>query len=758
MKRTKSILLAVAVLAAAGLVGCSVHMPHSLTLGTGVVERTHSEPAEGGYYTNWDPYAVTLEVVPVEDVNPVGTQHVLIATVKDKDGKTLPNRRVEWTLAGGSVGDIVEVDESGWRASRGHKVTNAYAISHTNNYDHVLSRGNDDPADDVHLKMGQTWCVITSPVEGTSHVIAYAPGIYDWGKHKVFVKKHWYDVIWEFPPEAVNPIGTTHEFTTKVTTYSDKKPLEGYEVTYKILSGPEATLAPGDGTVAKVMTDADGLARVTLKQVKPVEGTNELQVEVVRPANEKCCQPAVHMATGRTRKTWIGPRIGITKTATPRALVGQQIEYNIVVTNPSQVATSNTVLTDNVPDGIQYVSSQPDAKVAGQTLTWNLGSIAAGGQSAVKVIAKTTKVGTFHNTANVTADHGLAAEAADDTVVTAPVLEIAKTAPAEVLICEPITYTVTVTNTGDAPATNVKLEDELPEGLVYQEKHSKIMADFGTLAPGESKRVRYEVTASKTGTYTNTVTVTGDGGLNVSAKAKTIVRQPVLAIVKDAPRTRFAGRNITYTITVTNKGDGVAKNCVVMDSVPAGCTFLSASGGAEPVAGKLSWNLGDLAPEASRKVTFTVKTQAMGNIENLATVSAICAKNSAKAVTAVQGIPAILLECVDEADPIEIGAQETYTITVTNQGTAADTNIVIKCTLPGEQEFVSASSPTKETVEGQVVTFAPLKSLAPKAKATYKVVVKALKAGDVRFTVSLKSDQLKTPVGETESTNIYSDK
>ncbi|KPK80617.1 MAG: hypothetical protein AMJ81_11710, partial [Phycisphaerae bacterium SM23_33] len=282
--------------------GCRDGMPHSFTWPvTGDQIPTHPKPPEGGYYANWDPYAATIEVRPVEDVNPVGTQHVFVATVKDKDGKPLPNRRVEWMLSDG-VGSIVEVDESGIRASRGHKVDNRFAVSHTNNFDHVLTRGNSDPQDDIRLTKGQTWCVITSPVEGTSYVVAYAPGIYDWSKHKVLLKKHWYDIAWECPPAATNPIGTAHKLTTKVTTYSDRRPLEGYEVTYKILSGPQATLEPGGGATATVKTDAQGLATVTLKQVKPVEGVNELQVDVGRPANEKCCTPAAHIATGKTRK------------------------------------------------------------------------------------------------------------------------------------------------------------------------------------------------------------------------------------------------------------------------------------------------------------------------------------------------------------------------------------------------------------------------------------------------------------------------
>jgi hypothetical protein len=161
-------------------------MPHSFTWPvTGDQIPTHPKPPEGGYYTNWDPYAVELEVTPLEDVNPVRTQHILIATVKDKKGKPLPNRRVEWIINEGSVGDIVEVDESGWRASRGYKVDNSYAVSHTNNFKHVLTRGTDDASDDVHLTEGQTWCVITSPIEGDSYITAYAPGIYDWTKQSV---------------------------------------------------------------------------------------------------------------------------------------------------------------------------------------------------------------------------------------------------------------------------------------------------------------------------------------------------------------------------------------------------------------------------------------------------------------------------------------------------------------------------------------------------------------------------------------------
>ncbi|MCA9101832.1 MAG: hypothetical protein KDA63_11805, partial [Planctomycetales bacterium] len=281
-------MIAAAGLVAVGLAGCRNTMPHALTWpASGDTSYTHPKPPEGGYYGNWDPYAVELRVEPMNDVNPVQTQHVLVASVYDKNGKKLPNRRVEWMIAEGSVGDIVEVDESGWRASRGYKVTNHFAVSHTNNFKHVLSRGNDDPSDDIHLEPGDTWCVITSPIEGDTYITAYAPGIYNWDKHKVFAVKHWYDVQWEFPPPATNPTGTSHEFVTHVSQYSDGTPLPGYMVTYSIVDGPAATFDTG-GQVAQVTTDADGMARVTLRQSTPAEGTNNIEIDIVRPANEAC--------------------------------------------------------------------------------------------------------------------------------------------------------------------------------------------------------------------------------------------------------------------------------------------------------------------------------------------------------------------------------------------------------------------------------------------------------------------------------------
>jgi hypothetical protein len=68
---------------------------------------------------------------------------------------------------------------------------------------------------------------------------------------------------------------------------------------------------------------------------------------------------------------------------------------------------------------------------------------------------------------------------------------------------------------------------------------------------------------------------------------------------------------------------------------------------------------------------------------------------------------------------------------------------------------VSSAGPTRAAVDGKTVKFAPLATLAPKAKATYRVIVKGTKPADVRFKVQLTSDQVSRPVEETESTHVY---
>jgi len=234
----------------------------------------------------------------------------------------------------------------------------------------------------------------------------------------------------------------------------------------------------------------------------------------------------------------------------------------------------------------------------------------------------------------------------------------------------------------------------------------------------------------------------------------TVHAGPNVSITKSCPQLRYLGRDATFEIVVNNRGDGPALNVVVRDTVAGGVTFVNADNNASRQGNVLVWNLGTLDAGQSRTLKATMRCDQIGKVTNSATVS-YCAEAEAECALEVKGIPAILLECVDDPDPVEVGGELTYTIRVLNQGTSVGTNIKVKCTLPAEEEHVSSGGAATSTVAGKVVTFAPVPTLAPKATAVFTVRVKGVAAGDSRFAVELLSDQIERPVNETESTHIY---
>lgn len=698
---------------------------------------------------------VSIELSPETDVNPVKTQHVFVATVRDSSGNPVPGVEVEWILSrsgSSSVGDIVDVDG-------GRKIDNTYAKSTTGSSSYSITRGNDNASDDVQVGPGQTWCVITATEEGQSKMVAYAPAIQNWDRHKAFAVKNWMDLSWEAPIDATNRVGTSHTFAFKVFKFSDGTPVPGVNVTWTLMSGPEGRLN-GDGRTAATKTDAAGWSKVELTQAAPAVGTNEIQISVVRPAGkDECrCWPEAVLGTWTVRKTWVAPSIGITKSAPAHETVGHSFAYDIVVTNTSNdLDVRDVVVTDPLPSGVAYESSNPMAEVSGNNLTWRLGTMAAGTSRSLQVMVHGTQSGMVENCATVNAEGGLTARACAPTTFSQAALALKKTGPATVSLCDPITYMITVTNTGDGEAANVRVVDQMPAGITTSDQTDWMV---GTLGAHETRTFTINARASQAGTFENCASVTADGGLTARDCVTTTVTKCVLAIKKNARSEIKFGRPLPYEITVSNVGTTDAKNVVLEDPIPMGVTFASASDGGMMSGNTVVWNLGTIGQGQSRTVTLNCVASGSteGVIHNTATARGDCCDAvSASADTHVSGVAAILLETVDVDDPIEVGGTETYVIDVTNQGNASDRNVVIKCTLPAEEEFVSAMGPdgTQFQVSGKTVTFNPYPSLAPKARIQYRVVVRCNAVGDVRFATELTSDMLSSPVNETESTHIY---
>ena len=94
-----------------------------------------------------------------------------------------------------------------------------------------------------------------------------------------------------------------------------------------------------------------------------------------------------------------------------------------------------------------------------------------------------------------------------------------------------------------------------------------------------------------------------------------------IAITKAGPANATAGANFTYTITIANLGPSAATDVVATDVLPAGVTFVSATGGGTPNGNVVTWPVISLT--ASEQVTFSVTVSAAegGTVVNTASVS-----------------------------------------------------------------------------------------------------------------------------------------
>jgi len=152
-----------------------------------------------------------------------------------------------------------------------------------------------------------------------------------------------------------------------------------------------------------------------------------------------------------------------------------------------------------------------------------------------------------------------------------------------------------------------------------------------------------------------------------------------VAIVKvGSPKPAAAGNPLTYLLTVTNNGPGIANGVVVTDMLPAGLNFVSASSGAGPCFGMstVTCNLGSLAPRGTATVALVVQPTLVGIVSNTATVSTsgsdpLSTNDSSTDMTTVVSGPDLTLTKTHAPDffPGEVGA--TYTLTVKNSGVGA---------------------------------------------------------------------------------------
>ena len=214
-----------------------------------------------------------------------------------------------------------------------------------------------------------------------------------------------------------------------------------------------------------------------------------------------------------------------------------------------------------------------------------------------------------------------------------------------------------------------------------------------------------------------------------------------------------AGRTVEICLNVHNTGNITEPSATVTLPIPSDAIVTATTDGGVVANNSVTWTIENLPANASKQICTVLKTQKPGalNFNPTASSATVPAVQSACSTEAI-GIPAILLEKSDDPDPVAIGDTTTYTVKVTNQGTADDSNVLLVVTIAPELEPVSSA---EGKIEGRVVTLPLIPKLAPKEVVTYKIVAKGVSAGDGHTLFTLSSDVLKSPINAEESTTVY---
>jgi uncharacterized repeat protein (TIGR01451 family) len=756
----RSILLMLAASTLAASAGCfgitqnPSYFPYLLP--TEDIVRTHAKPIGPGYFANFDPHAVKLEVRPLDGTNPVQTAHVLIATIYDEKGVPRRNRRVEWLLEG--AGNIVEVDESGYLPGRGYKVDNKYAVSYTNYCEHKITRGNTNPNDDFVVRPGQTWCVINSPVEGDSYLTVFAPEIFNWDNNKVVVTKHWVDAEWRMPVPSVNRAGTDHALVTNIYRHTDHQPLANYRVRYRVLDGPPAVFLPSRTQETVVISDLSGNAIAGLVQISPQPGINRIAVEIIRPPDPFTPSGAgIVIGRGETTKEWVSPNITISKTGPPTAGMGSEIAYTITVANNGKVDTVGQTVRDPVPEGLEFVRSDPPAVVDASQATWTLGALGPGQAHTIQVVFRAKRLGPVSNCASVLTVEGQRAESCVTTQVVTPQLNASVTGPPAGVIGIPVTFQIALTNPGSGAATNVSLSAQFDQAFEHETRANPVELKIGTLGAGETRTIPLTLVPRQAGRLQVRISATADGGLQAKAEAAVTVDAARLTAAIAGPRLRNLDRPAVFQIRVTNPTQMPIAGVVIHNPLPPELGFTSATEGGQFQNGEVTWSLGTLQPLEQKQVELITRCLRIApRVVNAVTVTAEPnVRVQAETAVEITGLPAFTMKVTNVGNPAEVGGKITYRIEVTNQGSLPADDVEVMAVAPFQEKIIDANGPSTPRINGQTVAFPVVNGVQPKQTLVYIINVEAIQPGDVRFQVQVRAKTLAEPVTEEQATTIY---
>ena len=371
-------------------------------------------------------------------------------------------------------------------------------------------------------------------------------------------------------------------------------------------------------------------------------------------------------------------------TETNNVTVNDLVNFTIVVKNHGKSNATNVNITDVLDDAFEFVGANGTFTRDGQTIVWTIPSMVSEGIYEVVLTVRALTNGTFENTAHVNCSEDGTVKNSTVTVVVVssvqptPVinLTVVKVADSyEVKLGDEIIFTINVTNHGPSDATNVVVEDVLPDGFELISGDTKVVID--SLKSGESKVITIKVKATDTGNITNVVSAYADENTTpVKSNVTVLVTNPQLSLNKTAnDKFVYAGDKTSFTITITNTGDTVITDITVDELIPDGLIYDSFIGSNWTNEGTKFLFNGSLGVGDSIELIIVVNTTKSGTFESVSTVNSDKIYHLVAGADVIVYTPNITVREISNNPLAGVGERVSFTVVVTNVGDCELTGI-----------------------------------------------------------------------------------
>ena len=423
----------------------------------------------------------------------------------------------------------------------------------------------------------------------------------------------------------------------------------------------------------------------------------------------------------------------------------QEATLKLIIRNSGTSDALNVDVQDELPEGLQYVSSQPEMRVTADShLSFRINTLPAGSDRVITIRVKPNQTGPFEHAATVKFETGCKSR----TRVLEPKLKvdvIANPTVGRVLKGQTVEFKVSVTNSGDGPARNVAIQAKLTPGLRHEsgersEDQMLYELMLPELAPGQTEKLDSLVADAIIG---------GDQGCTVVAKSpdvvfnkddaevtKTVVVvEPKIKLALKAPDSRYTDTVADYEISVENPGSAPARKVRVLATLPVNGRLVKVPADAryDSATRRLYWTIDQLEANA-KPMTFPFQVR-MGGIGDYEVIAEATGEGALKGWdrhhTEVVGMPDVDLVVSERKRVLDLGGTTTFEIRLRNYGTKEATNLQVTAILTNNLEVETAGGGSKDvqvqrSPDKHQVKFEQITKLGPGKEMVLGVLAKVV--------------------------------